>query len=178
MTYFPRHTITWKVEEPPAVRKLTMSLVEMAVVTGVLLRLYRAVVLTHGSHESFLYVTAAFALGAVFLFVMATLHLANHTVRQWLWRAPLFAVVEAAAEMATSLVLIAIHREPMGSARAEFHDWFSLASHVLFTRLVALVVFAALLAAIVQFVRTLLLRRQHRMHTARAIHETSEHRTE
>lgn len=176
MTFFPHHTVTWHVEEPPALRKLTLSLVEMAAITGVVLHLYRAVVFTHGSHESFSYVALTFAGGALFLFLMATIHLANHTVRQWLWRAPLFAFVEVAAEMLTALVLVAVHREPLGSARAEFHDLPALALNVLATHAIGISLFALLLAGVVQLVRRLLLRHEHRMHTALAVHESREHR--
>ena len=52
-----------------------------------------------------------------------------------------------------SLVLIALHREPWGTARAEFSDWQPMATGVLFWRLLAVCVWALLLGATVQFVR-------------------------
>lgn len=123
--YFPRQTIDWRLEEPAAFRRFSLSLVEMAMVTGILLRLLRALTFTIG-RASWLYYGGALLAGAVLLVGMATSHLANFPVRRWLWRAPLFALVETAGEMATSLFLIAVHREPEGSARADFHDWPSM----------------------------------------------------
>jgi len=84
---------------------------------------------------------------------MATLHLGRFPVREWPWRAPLFAVFETAGEMAASLVLIALHREPWGTARAEFMDWQPMATGVLFWRLIAVCVWALLLGTTVQFIR-------------------------
>jgi hypothetical protein len=74
-SFFPRHTVTWKIEEPPAFRRLSLSLIEMAAITGVLLRLYRALALTHAPADSWAYLGGTFAIGAVFLLGMATLHL-------------------------------------------------------------------------------------------------------
>lgn len=178
--FFPRHAVTWKLEEPPALRRLSLSIVEMAAVTGVLFRVFRALVLTHGPSNSWLYLGGAFALGAAFMFGMATLHLGNYTLRQWLWRAPLFGAIEGAAEALTSLALTWLHREPAGSERAHMHDWPQLAAGILFWRVVAVVAFALVLAGVVQFVRYLLLRHDHRLHTAEMVHEeivrhTAEH---
>ena len=168
--YFPRHTLTWKVEEPPAFRRLTLSLVEMAILTGVALRLYRSIVLSHGASSSWLYLGGTFAIGAIILFAMCTMHLSNYPVRHWLWRAPAFALLETAAGMATSLLLIWFGREPYGTVRAEFQHWPAMAANTLLVHLIAVVVFALILAGVVQAVRIMLLRRQHREHTAEAIH--------
>lgn len=180
--FFPRHTVTWKVEEPPALRRLSLSIVEMAVVTGLLFRVFRALVLTHGPSNSWIYLGGAFAIGVIFLFGMATLHLGNYTPRQWLWRAPAFGVIEGAAEALVSLALTWLHREPAGSARARMHDWPQLAVSIVFWRIVAIVGFALVLAGVVRFVRYLLLRRDHRLRTAEKVHEdivrhTAEHET-
>ena len=148
-------------DEPAAFRRLTMSLVEMALVTGVLLRLYRSVVLTHGT-DSWIYLGGTFAIGAIFLFGMVALHLGNYPVSRWVLRAPLFAVVEVAAEMATSAVLIMLHREPLGSSRAEFSDWVPMAVSLLVWRIVPIVLFALALSGVVQAIRYLLLRRENR----------------
>ena len=173
-TFFPRQTVHWKLEEPAAFRRLTLSVLEMAVLTGVVLRLYRSLALTHGPSDSWLYLGGSFALGAVLLFGMATAHLGNYTIRQWVWRVPVFAALEATAEMLTSLALIAVDREPLGTSRAEFAHWPSLAAEVLLTRLLALTVYALVLAGIVQFVRYALLKREDRESTAIAIHEDIE----
>jgi hypothetical protein len=117
----------WDLEEPAAFARIARSPVELALITGVVIRLFRAVVLTHGEVSSS-YLFAALVLGTLFLLGMATLHLGRFPVREWPWRAPLFAVFETAGEMAVSLVLIALHREPWGTARAEFMDWQPMAT--------------------------------------------------
>lgn len=168
--YFPQVTGTFKLEEPPAIRRFSMSIVAMALVTGVVLRLFWALVFTQGPNDSLVFAGAMFAVRLIVLFGMTALHLGNYTLRHWLWRAPLFAVLEAVAESLTSLALIALQREPMGSARATFADWPSMASSTLFWRVVAVAVFALILAGVVQLVRYLLLKRAHRDHTFSAVH--------
>lgn len=170
--YFPRHTVEWpKFEEPRVFRRFTRSLIEMAVITGVLFRLYRALAMTTGPASSWVYLASAFALGALFIFGMATLHLGNYPLRHWLWRAPLFGAVEAAAEALVSLALIFLRREPMGSERAHLHNWPEIAVSTLVWRVGGVIVFALLLAGVVQFVRYVLLRRENRVHTAVAVHD-------
>jgi hypothetical protein len=159
--YFPKDTILWPVERLSLLKSLTLSTVEMAAITGIVLRLLRAVILTNTTSGSWLGIAGGFTVGALIFFGMATLHLGNYTVRRWLWRVPLFAAVEAAAEMGTSSLLIALHREPLGTGRAHWHDWWAMLASVLLTRVVALVLFALLLAGIVQLVRMTLLRKGH-----------------
>jgi hypothetical protein len=84
---------------------------------------------------------------------MATLHLGRFPVREWPWRAPLFAIFETAGEMLVSLGLIFLHREPWGTARAEFTDWQPMATGVLFWRVVGVSVWALLLGGTVSFIR-------------------------
>lgn len=175
--FFPRQTVQWKLEEPAAFRRLTLSVLEMGLVTGLVLRLYRSIALTNGPSDSWLYLGGSFALGALLLFGMATAHLGNYTIRQWVWRVPVFAVIEAAAEMLTSLLLIAVDREPLGTSKAEFVHWPGMAAEVLLTRLLALTIYALVLAGIVQFVRYALLKREDRESTAIAIHEDIERQT-
>lgn len=150
--FFPHHTVEWKVEEPPAFRRFSYSLVEMAAVTGILLRVYRSFALTHGSN-SLLYIGGTFAVGFLILFAMVTAHLANYPVQKWIWRAPVFAVVMAAAEMLTSLLLIWVGREPNGTVRAEWSDWPSMAVSTLMHREAAVMLWALLLAGVVILVR-------------------------
>ena len=145
-------TSEWDLDEPAAFARIARSPVELALLTGVVIRLFRAVVLTRGNVSSS-YLAAALVLGSIFLLGMATLHLGRFPVREWPWRAPVFAVFETVGEMAVSLILIALHREPWGTARAEFIDWQPMAVGVLFWRLVAVSVWALLLGTTVQFVR-------------------------
>jgi hypothetical protein len=151
-TFFPRQTIEVRLEEPKAFRRFSFSLVEMAIVTGVLLRLYRVVALTHGSNN-WLYIGGTFAVGLVFLLGMTTAHLANYPLHQYFWRAPAFALVEVAAEMATSAVLIALSREPNGTVRAHWDDWFGMALIALLVRGLVIVVWGLGLAGFVQLAR-------------------------
>jgi hypothetical protein len=151
-SFFPRHTVEWKLEEPPAFRRLSLSLAEMALLTGIVLRVLRALTFTHG-RASWIFYGAAFVVGLVILLGMTTAHLANWTIRSWIWRAPLFAFLEAAGEMATSLLLIALRREPEGTVRAEFHDWPSMALRALLQSELSICVWALLLAGAIVFVR-------------------------
>src|SRR5688572_8887928 len=112
MTFFPKHTVQW--EEPTVLRRFTISLWEVAILTGVALRLYRALVISAGSTESLLWAGGTFALALLVLCGAATVHLANYPTHRWVWRAPAFAGVEVAAESATSALLIWIGREPIG----------------------------------------------------------------
>jgi hypothetical protein len=143
----------------------------MAAVTGVLFRAFHALVITHGPSNSWAYIGGTFALGAIFLFGMATLHLGNYTLRQWIWRAPAFGAIEAAAESVASLVLILLGREPAGTGRAHLHEWPGIAAGIFLWRIVAVVAFALVLSGVVQFVRYMLLRSENRLHTAEKVHE-------
>src|SRR6516162_1705366 len=107
-SFFPGETLELHIEEPKAFRKFSFSLVEMAIVTGVLLRLYRVLVLTHAMNN-WLYFGISVAVGAIFLLGAVTAHLANYPLHQYFWRAPAFALIEVAAEMAASALLIALH---------------------------------------------------------------------
>lgn len=151
-SFFPRHSVEWRLEEPQAFRRLSLSLFEMALLAGIVLRMLRALTFTHG-RASWLFYGAAFAVGFLFLLGMATAHLANWTLRSWLWRAPLFALVETIGEMATSLLLIAAGREPNGAVRADFHDWPSMALRALLQSELSICLWAALLAGVIVFVR-------------------------
>lgn len=152
--YFPKHTVQWHFEEPTVFRRFSLSLWEVAIITGILLRLYRALVQTMGgTSSSWLWTGGTFAIGLLILCAAATIHLANYPVHQWVWRAPLFAVVEVAAESVTALALIWLGREPMGSTRAEWADWLPMAGTTLWTRLVMVSAWALVLAAVVAIVR-------------------------
>jgi hypothetical protein len=151
-SFFPRHSIEWRVEEPPAFRRLSLSLIEMALLTGVVLRVLRALAFTYG-RASWLFYGIVFVVATLFLLGMTTAHLANFPVRAWSWRAPLFAFVEVVGEMSTSLLLIALRREPEGTARADFHDWPSMSLRALLQSELTICLWALLLAAAIVFVR-------------------------
>jgi hypothetical protein len=151
-SFFPRNTVEWRLEEPPAFRRLSLSLVEMALIAGVVLRVLRALTFTHG-RASWIFYGAAFLVGTLILLGMATAHLANWTIRSWVWRAPLFALVETVGEMATSLLLIAMRREPEGAVRAEFHDWPSMAMRALAQSELTICLWALLLAGVIVLIR-------------------------
>jgi hypothetical protein len=153
--YFPRTTNEIRSDEQSAFRALTRSVVEMGLLTGVVLRIFRSLVLTHGSN-SWLYLGGMFAIGAIFLVAMTTLHLANFPLRRWLWRAPLLGAVVALGEMAVSLALIVAGREPTGTVRAELADWPAIAVGVLLFRMTAVCGWALLLAGAVSVARTAL----------------------
>jgi hypothetical protein len=150
---FPHHTVTMRIEEPKAFRRFSLSLVEMALITGVLVRVYRSLVLTHGS-TSFGYIAGTMTLAVVFIVFMSTAHLANYPLHHWLWRAPAFAGLEVAGEMLTSLLLIAISREPNGTVRAHFDDWPGMVMRATLYRGLIVVLWSLLLAGIVHLVRT------------------------
>ena len=151
--FFPVHTVTMRIEEPKAFRRFSMSLVEMALITGVLVRVYRSLVLTHGT-SGFGYIAGTMTVAILFIVFMATSHLANYPLHHWLWRAPAFAGLEVVGEMATSLLLIALTREPNGTVRAHFDDWPSMAMRAMLYRGLIVVLWSLVLAAIVQVVRS------------------------
>jgi len=157
-TFFPKHTHDWHFEEPTVVRRFSRSVIEMAVLTGITLRLYRALVTSPDSATWVWF--AAFSGGLLLLCAMATLHLANYPIQRWLWRAPLFAGLEAASEAVTSLLLILIGREPSGTARAEWSDWLPMAGGTLWTRMLIVCAWAAVLAAAIWIVRRTILREE------------------
>jgi hypothetical protein len=156
-TIFPKHTVQW--EEPTIFRRFSLNLVEIAALTGITLRLYRALV-TAGSTSSWIWAGGTFALGLLVLCAAATIHLANYPLQRWLWRAPLFALVEVAAESAMALLLIWFGREPLGSTRAEWSDWLPMLGSTLWTRMITVCGWAVFLAAAVWIVRRTIMREQ------------------
>jgi len=151
--FAPPTTGAWDAYEASAVRKLSRSLVAMAVITGVAWRLGRALLLGSGPTDSPLFFGAVIALGVLVFFGMATLHLGNFPLKRWLWRVPLFAVAEGLAEVGMSAMLISVGREPYGSARAVWSDLGSIAATVLTTHVAVLSIYAGILALVVQGIR-------------------------
>jgi hypothetical protein len=158
--YFPKHSIQWHFEEPTVMRRFSLSLVEVAIITGIVLRLYRALVLSLGPTESWAWTGGTFAFGLLLLCAALTFHLANYPVQRWVWRAPAFALIEVAAEALTSLVLIWLAREPIGASRAQWADWPPMMGTLLLMRMATVVVWALVLAGVVTLVRRTVLRRE------------------
>ena len=154
-SFFPRETHVFHAFELSGWRTLSLSVVAMAAIAGVVLRALRAVTLAASPSTGA--TASAFVLGALILLGMLTMYLANFPVRRWPLRVAAFAVLEAAAEMVVSAVLIVAHREPLGTTgRATFADLPSMALTTLEWRVVPLAIFAFVLAGVVQLVRRLL----------------------
>jgi hypothetical protein len=171
--FFPRKTVAWRLEEPPALKRVSLSLPEMALITGIVLRLWRWYTFSYGSPDSTAWVGGTFLAGLAFLLVMVTLHLGNYTLRNWIWRAPAFAVLEAGTEIVVSLALTAMGKERIGADAAELSDWLPTAERILIVRLGGIAIFALVLAIVVSIVRRLLLASEDRTHTVQAIHRAS-----
>jgi hypothetical protein len=135
--------------------------------------LYRWLVLSHRPDNLWLFFVSVAGF-FILLLGLTTAHLGNHTVRTWLWRAPLFAIVESATEAVVSALLIAGGVERIGSQLASWSDWRSLALHMAIRRTIAILLFALLLAVVVQWVRYFLLKAEHRDSTAIAIAKEQE----
>lgn len=155
-TLFPKHSVQWRFEEPTVFRRFSISLLEVAVLTGITMRLYRALVMTQSS-GTWLWLLAL-AGGVLILCAMTTVHLANYPLHQWVWRAPVFALLEIAAESVTSLFLISVGREPSGAARAEWSDWLPLTLDTAWRRELLVCVWATVLAGVIWVVRRTILR--------------------
>lgn len=147
-------------EKPGIWRRLGLSLPAMAILTGVSLRLYRALVLTFGWSDSWLWIAGTFIGGAMILFLMATLHLGNYPARAWWWRAPVFALVEAGTEILVSLALTYLGLEVVGSMQATIEDWQVTSLRTLSFRFAGISLFALVLAVVSTVVRMLLLKKR------------------
>ena len=148
-----------RIREPAAFSRFARSLLEMALVTAVIARVYRMVVLSRS--VSSMNAALGFTIGALFLLLMAVLHLSRFPLRDWLWRAPAFAAAEGAFEMLASLALIAMSREPLGTGAANFGDWPGMAISTIGLRVISISIFAAVLALIVKWVRYTILKKEH-----------------
>ena len=110
------------------------------------IRLFRALVLTQESFGSWPVFLVALVLGVVLLCAMLTWYLSNHPIRRWLRPWLTFVLIESAAEMLVSTALIALGAEPLGSALAGWSDWGTLAGQTLLERVLVLGAYAGLLA--------------------------------
>ncbi|MBX7119340.1 MAG: hypothetical protein K1X31_10120 [Gemmatimonadaceae bacterium] len=156
-------------EEPTFVRRLSMNVLAMAVLTGGSLRVYRALILQFGWSNSWLWIAGTFLGGAAILFLLATLHLGNYPVRAWLWRAPLFAVLEAATEILVSLALTSAGLERIGSLIATLEDWQGSAMRLAAVRVSGLLLFTLVLAFVSTVVRLLIVPRRPKRRTTTTV---------
>ena len=165
--FFPRDVIHWGEERLHPLRAFAVRSLEPAGITGIVLRIYRAVVLSATPTADWIAFVGGLTLGALFVCGMLTWHLGNFPVRRWAWRVVAFIVIEVSAELGMSSLLIAFHRERFGARVATWGDWWPMAGQTLIERTVILVLFALALAGSVQLVRRALDKRQsHQVHPA------------
>ena len=158
MRFFPQDTLEWRALEPSVLRRLSISLVTMALITGVVLRFARLVSL----HASGMVVLFTWIVGLALLAAFVTLHLGNYPLRQWAWRAPSFALIQTVASLATSAVFVTLGMERLGSAAMGWSQWVGDIFPTLVRNMVAVCAYALLLAAAVQVVRRMLATRNAR----------------
>lgn len=134
-------------------RRISRSVVDMAVLTGIVVRVLHVLFSARSAELSWFAYAGRFILIPIVALGLASVHWSNYPVRQWLWRAPVFGLIEAATGAIASLGLIAAGRERWGTGRAEMADWPSIASRILVAHVLVICIFALLLGAIVQFIR-------------------------
>jgi hypothetical protein len=174
MAFFPEFPFTGKRVDNLFAR-IPRSLVPMAIITGIAVHSYIWFVLARASvNFGWIGLLLAFAGRFVLLLALSTVYLANHPVRQWIWRAPLFAVLEAAVEALYVAVLIRIRVERIGTEHAQQRDWWGIVSDIWVYHIVAILSFSLVLAVVVQTVRYALLKHEHRDSTAIKIHDERE----
>ena len=154
--FFPKDVVHWGEERLHPLRAFAIRTVEPAGITGVVLRLWRAALLSSANWVLFV---GGLVAGGLFLCGMLTWHLGNFPVKRWPPRVVLFLVIEVFAEMGTSSLLIAISRERVGSRVAIWPDWWSMAGQTFLERTIVLTVFALVLGGSVQLVRRAMERR-------------------
>jgi len=157
------------------IARIPRSLIPMALITGIVVHLYRVFVLvspaiTFGWISLFL----GFAGEYVLLLSLTTVYLGNHPVRQWIWRVPLFTVAEWLVEAAAVTILIRGRIERIGSEPARAADLSSIVMDRLIWHGAAIITFSLILAVVVQTVRFALLKHEHRDSTAIRIHDERE----
>ena len=154
--FFPREVIQWRDQRLHPLRAFSLSTLELAGITGIVIRLFRVVAMSAS--------TPMFVLGLVmavlFLCGMLTWHLGNFPLRRWPLRVVWFTLIEASTELGVSSMLIALKLEPLGTGLAGWHDWWSLAGQTLLERVVIVLLYSLMLAASVQIVRKMLDRKR------------------
>ena len=151
--FFPRDVVQWADEHLHPLRAFSLRTIEFAGITGVLLRVFRALV--HGATD-WLALAAGVAVGLIFLLGMLTWHLGNYPLRHWPARVMAFSIVEVVAELGMSSLLIAFGHERFGSRVATWADWWPMAGNTAAGRVIPLAVYALLLAGSVKLVRRMI----------------------
>lgn len=156
-SFFPLDVVDWADKQLHPLRAFSLRTIELAGLTGVLLRLFRALLL--GTSGLWLLVV-----GVAFLVMLLcgalTWHLANFPPRHWPARTLGFAAVEIAAELGMSTLLIVAGMERYGSRLATWADWWPLATNTLLGRGFVIAVYALALAGAVKLVRRAVARRE------------------
>jgi len=154
--FFPRDVVHWADEHLHPLRAFSLRTIELAGLTGVFLRLFRAVL--YGTTGGFAFI-AGMIFAVVFFCGMLTWHLGNYPLRHWPMRVMGFTFVEVTAELGMSSLLIAFNRERYGSRLATWEDWWSMAGNTAAGRILVIVLYALVLAVVVKLVRRTLDRR-------------------
>ncbi len=158
--FFPERTIVWAEHEIAWLRRWTLVPAAIGPVTGVVLRVANSLVMTYGRSGRWTVLIVWYIVAAIVLCSAATVHLGNYPVRMWWWRAPTFALWETLGGAVASAVLIAAHREFWGSAHADFDDWPTIVVSTLILHTIAICLYSAALAGVVESVRAILVRRE------------------
>ncbi|MEP6779071.1 MAG: hypothetical protein ABJC26_04220 [Gemmatimonadaceae bacterium] len=159
-SFFPREVIQWRDQRLHPLRAFSLRTVELAGITGVVMRVFRAIVFTEAMSKNVVVLVFGVAIGVLFFCGMLTWHLGNFPIRRWPLRATAFWIIEGVAELGSSSALIALKREPLGSGIASWHDWWPLAGQTLVTHALIVLIYSLILAACVQIVRRTLDRKR------------------
>jgi hypothetical protein len=158
--FFPERTIIWAEQEIAGLRRWTLVPARIGLATGVALRILNSLVMTYGPVNRWAIVAWWYVLAAILLCGAVTAHLANYTVRSWLWRAPVFALWETAGGALASALLIAVGRDFWGVAHAHFDDWPTIVLSTLVFHGIVICLFSGMLALVVELLREILLRHE------------------
>lgn len=151
--FFPRDVIHWGEERLHPLRAFAVRTIEPAGITGLVLRVYRALVLSAAMGAGWIAFVSGLTFGVLVLCAVLTWHLGNFPIRRWPMRVFAFVIIEVTAELGMSSLLIGFKRERFGSRVATWGDWWPMAGQTLVERGIVLVLFAGVLAATVQLVR-------------------------
>ncbi len=158
--FFPRDVIHWGEERLHPLRAFAVRSVEPAGITGLVLRSYRALMLSATMSSGWIAFVLGLTVGVLFLCGMLTWHLGNYPIKRWPLRALAFALIEVIAELGMSSLLIGFGKERFGSRVATWGDWWPMAGQTLIERVLVVAIFTLVLAGSVQLVRRTLDKRE------------------